>query len=88
MIRERAKQGKNYGVVLVPEGLVEFIGEIKGLISEINKLLGKNPTMAYPEVAAALSPESSALLNSLPREISNQLLLDRDPHGNVQVAKI
>jgi hypothetical protein len=82
-------------VILVPEGLIEFIGEVNVLIKEINTILAKDLkdqnlelNELFKRVAALLTPESAALLNFLPRNISEQLLLDRDPHGNVQVAKI
>lgn len=80
---------KNYGVVLVPEGLIEFIPEMSVLISEINELLAKEFEGNIRQyVGKNLSPESAALFTLLPQSISNQLLLDRDPHGNVQVSKI
>jgi 6-phosphofructokinase len=92
---ERSKNGKDYGVVLVPEGIIEFIGEVKKLINEINDILAKDLKDAKMEieelfeaVCGKMTPESCSLLRYLPRTISEQLLLDRDPHGNVQVAKI
>ncbi len=75
MIESRGKTGKNYGVVLIPEGVIEFIPEFKVLISELNK-------------KAELSPESKKCFDSLPKDIQSQLTMDRDPHGNVQVSKI
>jgi len=82
MIQKRADEKKNYGVVLIPEGIIEFIPEIKTLISELNQLLadGKNEE--------GLSGDSKRVFESLPSEIQQQLLIDRDPHGNVQVSKI
>ena len=85
----RANIGKNYGVILVPEGLIEFIPEMGTLISEINEILAKpfeGEIRKY--VVKNLSAQSATLFNFLPASISNQLLLDRDPHGNVQVSKI
>ena len=73
----------------MPEGLIEFIPEVKTLITEINDILShefKEEIDAY--VIPKLTESSRALFNSLPKAISNQLLLDRDPHGNVQVSKI
>ncbi len=93
VIQNRSSAGKNYGVILVPEGLIEFIPEVNALIKEINHVLSQ-PTVAsevdeiYQEVAAQLTQASQTLLNFLPKSIAHQLLLDRDPHGNVQVAKI
>jgi diphosphate--fructose-6-phosphate 1-phosphotransferase len=96
IVEKRAALGKNYGVVLVPEGLIEFICEMRVLISEINVILGKkleNPgqyeiDQLFEKVKEMLTPECAKLLAFLPKDIRDQLLLDRDPHGNVQVAKI
>jgi pyrophosphate--fructose-6-phosphate 1-phosphotransferase len=89
IIVKRASLGKHYGVVLVPEGLIEFIPEMNVLISEINEILSEEVTgdiAAY--VCGKLTEVSRNLFNILPDAIAEQLLLDRDPHGNVQVAKI
>ena len=75
MVEARARAKKNYGVVLIPEGVIEFVPEFKTLIQELNK-------------KTELSPVSKACFDSLPKEIQSQLLMDRDPHGNVQVSKI
>jgi len=90
IIVKRAELGKNYGIVLVPEGLIEFIPEMGNLIQEINELVAKPDITGdlRQYVAKHLSFGSQALFNFLPHSISNQLLLDRDPHGNVQVSKI
>jgi pyrophosphate--fructose-6-phosphate 1-phosphotransferase len=103
VISARADAGKNYGVVLIPEGLIEFIPSVKRLIACLNDLLAKNEAaFAKLETAdakiAAMSdwleeaPASGADLGktfaSLPKNIQLQLLLDRDPHGNVQVSLI
>ena len=85
----RADRGKNYGVILVPEGLIEFIPEVGLLISQINEILAKDfegDIETY--VLNNLKEAQRALFSRLPRSISSQLLLDRDPHGNVQVSKI
>lgn len=100
LLVERSKQGKNYGLILIPEGLIEFIPECKLLIKDLNKLLApdlphakqldalheKNKKIEF--IQSLLSLESQQCFSSLPEEIQIQLLLDRDPHGNVQVSKI
>ena len=97
VVRARADQGNNFGVVLIPEGLIEFIPEMKKLISELNDLLAENQeyydTLNTFEDQSAwinknLSKDSSYVFSSLPNNIQRQLLMDRDPHGNVQVSRI
>jgi len=84
IICKRSDLGKNYGVILVPEGLIEFIPEMSVLIHEINEILAKPVTGEIRNyVSSHLSFASKALFHFLPANISNQLLLDRDPHGNV-----
>jgi pyrophosphate--fructose-6-phosphate 1-phosphotransferase len=88
--------GENFGVVLVPEGVVEFIPEMKKLIEELNDVLAGGEEFAkltslidqISWLRIKLSPESLSLLESLPPDIARQLLMDRDPHGNVQVSRI
>ena len=91
-ITQRAAAGRNYGVVLIPEGLIEFIPEMNVLITQINSILAgeqeQDPNAVRELVKSKLTPESLKLFEFLPSEIASQLLLDRDPHGNVQVAKI
>jgi 6-phosphofructokinase 1 len=89
MVEERSKLGKDYGVIVLPEGLIEFIPEFNSLISELNdKLAASGVETTEESVLAVLSPENAASFKFLPAFIRAQLLLDRDPHGNVQVAKI
>ncbi len=97
VVVKRAEKGENFGVVLVPEGLVEFIPAMKALIAELNDMLAKyeNEVNAMDSnkerrefVAGKLSAESSKVFTGLPNSFANQLLLDRDPHGNVQVSMI
>ncbi|MDR0641362.1 MAG: diphosphate--fructose-6-phosphate 1-phosphotransferase [Treponema sp.] len=98
-IARRAAGGENFGVVLIPEGLVEFIPEMKTLIEELNDIMAANDgefakveKESYQEIiswlARKLSGSSESLFLSLPAEIARQLLADRDPHGNVQVSRI
>ena len=87
-VAERAAAGKNYGVVLIPEGIIEFVPEVSHLLSEINEILAAGTAGTVPAVTAALSAESAALFTYLPDAIKRQLLADRDPHGNVQVSLI
>lgn len=88
VILARAQAGKHYGIILLPEGLIEFIPEFNHLIEEINDVLatGVEPTEA--SVIQKLSDSNRSSFLFLPEQIKQQLLLDRDPHGNVQVAKI
>ncbi|ANH78946.1 diphosphate--fructose-6-phosphate 1-phosphotransferase [Candidatus Chlamydia sanziniae] len=82
VIADRAAMGKHYGVILIPEGIIEFIPEITNLIKEIERLPKQNKT------SSLLSLESQKLLHSFPETITHQLLNDRDTHGNVYVSKI
>ena len=92
----RAERNLNYGVVLVPEGLIEFIPAIGRLIEELNDLLAAHGSeykdleaeaqRAY--ILAHLSKENAATFETLPESVAHQLSLDRDPHGNVQVSLI
>ncbi len=96
VVTDRANLGMNYGVVLVPEGLIEFIPAIKRLIAELNDMLAANQAdfdlvaddKKIDYVLAHLSEENAALFRSLPLSVSRQLALERDPHGNVQVSLI
>ena len=88
MIQERSQAGKDYGIVLLPEGLIEFIPEFNQLISEINEVLATGVETTEEAVVKQLSFNNRAVFSYLPSNIKQQLLLDRDPHGNVQVGKI
>jgi diphosphate-dependent phosphofructokinase len=88
LICRRAAQGKNFGLVLVPEGAIEFIPEVGQLIREINAALAHGVSPEVEAVAQQLTPPSLLCFQSLPGHIREQLLEDRDPHGNVQVSHI
>ena len=97
IVAKRAANGDNFGTVLIPEGLVEFIPAMKKLISELNDLLAHHEAEISKfetnkdkrlYVAEKLTSESSEVFKSLPSTFANQLMLDRDPHGNVQVSMI
>ena len=97
-VTNRAAKGMNFGVVIIPEGVVEFVPEFKVLISEINELLaGKNADTfnelpsweeKYAFIKNGLTKESFEVFDILPLAIQQQLFLERDPHGNVQVSLI
>ena len=96
-VADRANEGMNFGVVLIPEGLVEFVPEVKKLISEINDTLAamaeefEKAVTAKDKVAFMhkyLTAESDAVFSILPEDIQAQMMADRDPHGNVQVSRI
>ena len=94
VVASRAAEGNNFGTVIIPEGLIEFIPAIKKLISQLNDVL------ALPEAdnlsssgqidfaKSHLTKENLAVFESLPTSVARQLALDRDPHGNVQVSLI
>ncbi len=96
VIVDRAEHGRNYGTILIPEGLIEFIPAMKKLIAELNDMLAHNEDFSAltteeeqrEYVKSALSAESLPIFRSLPKTIARQLTLDRDPHGNVQVSLI
>ena len=95
-VKNRADKGLNFGIVLVPEGLIEFIPAIKKLIAELNDMLAANQAefdtipaeQKIDYVLGKLSKENAELFKSLPPAVSKQLALERDPHGNVQVSLI
>lgn len=98
IIVRRSENGKNFGIAVIPEGLIEFIPELKLMIANLNDIM---PTLESDEkyknsnlvdkisiIERTLTLENSKVFNSLPSLIKSQLLMDRDPHGNVQVSKI
>ena len=96
VVADRASRGDNYGVVLIPEGLIEFIPSIGRLIDELNDLLAEHGS-EYKDldkdaqreyILAHLSKENAETFATLPSGVARQLSLDRDPHGNVQVSLI
>lgn len=89
VIRQRSQNGKDYGVILLPEGLIEFIPEFSKLIQEMNDLMAHDPANSTEQALLAnLSETNKKTFEYLPAETRAQLCLDRDPHGNVQVARI
>ncbi len=96
-VEERGNNGMNFGTCIIPEGLVEFVPEVKALISEINDLLAekekefsllKNQDEKNDFMKKYLSSSAYAVFALLPGAIQEQMMADRDPHGNVQVSKI
>ncbi len=94
IVADRAADGNNFGTILIPEGLIEFIPAIKKLIAELNDVLaspeaqnlGRSEQIDY--VKSHIAQDNLAVFNSLPTSVARQLALDRDPHGNVQVSLI
>ena len=99
IIVRRADMGKNFGIAIIPEGLIEFIPEMKSMIANLNDIMAALETdpafvnattirEKFDIVENRLDPANAKVYNSLPALIKTQLLADRDPHGNVQVSKI
>ena len=98
IIVKRSEMGKNFGIAVIPEGLIEFVPELKSMIANLNDIMpslekdSKYSSGSDAEKIAiienSLSSENSSVFKSLPSLIKSQLLMDRDPHGNVQVSKI
>ena len=97
VVAARSEAGENFGVAIIPEGLIEFIPEIKVLIGELNDLLAVHADEfgrledfieQFDFVLAHLSANSAKVFAFLPEDIQKQLMMDRDPHGNVQVSRI
>lgn len=97
-VEKRAANGDNFGVAIIPEGVVEFVPEFSALIAEINELLAGSKADAFNELPTwkdkyefiknGLTPASFEVFDILPENIQQQLFLERDPHGNVQVSLI
>ncbi len=97
-VEKRAAKGMNYGVVIIPEGVVEFVPEFSALIAEINEMLAGSKAeefnaladwdAKYAFIKEGLTKDAWAVFEILPQSIQQQLFLDRDPHGNVQVSLI
>ena len=94
VVAKGAANGNNFGTVLIPEGLIEFIPAMKRLIAELNDLLAtpEAANVAVSEqrawILSKLSAENAAIYESLPEGVAKQLTMERDPHGNVQVSLI
>ena len=97
VVAARSEAGESFGVAIIPEGLIEFIPEIKVLIGELNDLLAVHAdefgrledfSEQFDFVLAHLSANSAKVFAFLPEDIQKQLMMDRDPHGNVQVSRI
>nr|MCR5846705.1 diphosphate--fructose-6-phosphate 1-phosphotransferase [Lachnospiraceae bacterium] len=97
-VEKRGNNGNNFGVAIIPEGIVEFVPEFSALIKEINELLAGSKTeefnalpdwnAKYDFIKAGLSAEAFKVFDILPQFVQQQLFLERDPHGNVQVSLI
>lgn len=98
IIARRAENGKNFGIAVIPEGLIEFIPEMGSMISNLNDIMASlesdssfvsaTSSEKFSIVESKLESENAKVYSSLPALIKEQLLADRDPHGNVQVSKI
>jgi len=96
IVAKRAEAGNNFGTVLIPEGLIEFIPAMKKLMTELNEYLALHEdefkrikrSQQRAHIIDCLSPVNSKIYASLPEAVARQLTLDRDPHGNVQVSLI
>ncbi|MDL2223625.1 diphosphate--fructose-6-phosphate 1-phosphotransferase [Bacteroidales bacterium OttesenSCG-928-M11] len=96
IVAQRAANGQNFGTVLIPEGLIEFIPAMKNLIAELNNYLAHHEdefkrikrSAQRAHIIDKLTPVNSKIYASLPETVARQLTLDRDPHGNVQVSLI
>lgn len=98
IVVKRSEMGKNFGIAVIPEGLIEFIPELKSMIANLNDIMSSlekdskyssgSDSEKIAIIENSLSSENAKVFSSLPALIKSQLLMDRDPHGNVQVSKI
>ncbi|MEA2076802.1 MAG: diphosphate--fructose-6-phosphate 1-phosphotransferase [Candidatus Marinimicrobia bacterium] len=97
VVVKRSNNNENFGTLIVPEGLIEFIPEMKALIAELNDMMAankneintiKNSDTKRNYILDKLQGEAAVLYGSLPKQIAEQLIMERDPHGNVQVSLI
>ena len=91
LIKDRKELGLDYGLILIPEGIIEFLPDMKALIAALNvlcKMDVQDPEKRLQVVLEGLDDDLAKTMQLLPKEIQLQLILDRDPHGNVQVSKI
>jgi len=92
VVMARSKKGLNHGVVVIPEGLIEFIPEFTQLIRDLNDLLGGQSALSDADkrtlIQGNLAPKLAELFQSLPQSVQAQLILDRDSHGNLKVSQI
>ena len=94
VVADRASRGDNFGTVLIPEGLIEFIPAMKTLIAELNDLLATPAALSVDAkeqrawILSKLSEKNASIYESLPEGVAKQLTMERDPHGNVQVSLI
>ena len=98
IIVKRSENHKNFGIAVIPEGLIEFIPEMGAMIANLNDIMSSlekdakytsaSQSEKFSIIENTLSSENAKVFSSLPTLIKSQLLMDRDPHGNVQVSKI
>ncbi len=88
LIVKRSLAKRNYGVILIPEGIIEFIPEMQALIQELNQIAATGGDMQTATILSLLSKDPATLFSSLPHSIQEELLLGRDPHGNVLLSQV
>ncbi len=88
LIIKRSHAKKNYGVILIPEGIIEFIPEMQTLIQDLNRIVANVSSQKAEDIQHILNKDSKALFSSLPKTIQEELVLGRDPHGNVLLSQV